>query len=89
MENKKIELQQTIQALAELSATTAALTAALKTKQEELRIRLAADNLALAQKEQSLADLQKQAAATLQGIDGIISQIDNVLENNGTGNDNN
>ena len=89
MENKKIELPQTIQALAELSATTAALTAALKTKQAELRIRLAADNLALAQKEQSLADLQKQAAATLQGIDGIISQRDNVLENNGTGNDNN
>ena len=43
----------------------------------------------LAQKEQCLAELQIKTTEALQNIDGLISQIDNILENDGTSNNNN
>ena len=89
MDNKKFELPLTTQALGELSATTAALSAALKSKKEEIRSRMAENERAAAQKSAELVLLQNKTAETLQSMDNLISQIDNVLENNGTSNNNN
>ncbi len=89
MENKNFNLPLTNQALAEFSATAARLEAALKAKQAELRTERENSRAEHAQKAQSLGNLQETAAAVLQNMDGIISQIDNVLENNGSSNNNN
>ena len=89
MESKNFELPQTTQALAELSATAAALAAAFKSKQAELKRRHEDSLTELKAKEEALAGLQTASAAALAGMDDMISQLDKVLENNGTGNHNN
>ena len=89
MENKKVELPLAANALSELSATVAAIATGLKNKQDELNNNLAKNEKKLAQKEQCLAELQIKTTEALQNIDGLISQIDNILENDGTSNNNN
>lgn len=89
MENKNFELPLTTQALAELSASTAALVSALKAKQAELDSRQTAGAAELNRKQTALAGLQKASVETLSKVEGMISQLDKVLENNGTGNHNN
>lgn len=89
MENKIFDLPLTNQALAEFSATAAKLEAALKIRQEEQRQIQENNRLEIEQKSQALAELQQSTSQVLQNMNGIISQLDNVLENNGTSNDNN
>ncbi len=89
MENKNFELPLTTQALAELSASTAALVSALKAKQAELDSRQTVGAAELNRKQTALAGLQKASVETLSKVEGMISQLDKVLENDGTGNHNN
>lgn len=89
MENKNFELPLTTQALAELSASTAVLVSALKAKQAELDSRQTAGAVKLNRNQAALAGLQKASVETLSKVEGMISQLDKVLENDGTGNHNN
>lgn len=89
MEAKKNELAETQDALAELSEALVALGASVSAKKNELRAQKKQDSLLLKDKENRLEILKTSSVNVLHGIDRIITQLDKVLENNGTGHNNN
>ena len=89
MENNFFELTQTNQALSALSADIASLATSIKAKKELLKKQYQNCESALLAKEQSLEELQLASAEVLADLDGVISQLEKVLEDNGSGNNNN
>ena len=67
----------------------AALGAAVEAKKEELAATAKQQAAEIAKKETKLALLKESSAKVIGQIDGIIGKLDNILENNGSGNDNN
>ena len=67
----------------------AALGAAVAAKKEELAATAKQQAEEIAKKETKLALLKDSSTKVIGQIDGIIGKLDNILENNGSGNDNN
>lgn len=88
MTEKKFELPQTNDALAELSDTLVNLNNVLAAKNELKNAEKQNDAL-LKSRERQLALLKEASENVLGNIDEMIVKLDKVLENNGTGNDNN
>ena len=63
--------------------------AAVEAKKEELAATAKQQAAEIAKKETKLALLKESSAKVIGQIDGIIGKLDNILENNGSGNDNN
>lgn len=89
MDNNFFQLPETTKALAELSTCIVKLTSGFKAEREKLL----AENLKckndLEQKEDALNNLQTKSSAIIDNLDNIISQLDKVLEKNGSSNNNN
>lgn len=89
MDNKFFALPQTTQALSEMSATLAVLSAAVQNASRRGQTAAAAAQAEIAAKAEALENLRQSSATTLDSLTQIIAQIDNMLENNGTGNHHN
>lgn len=89
MTEKKFELPQTNDALAELSDTLVNLNNVLAAKKNELKNAEKQNDALLKSRERQLALLKEASENVLGNIDEMIVKLDKVLENNGTGNDNN
>lgn len=89
MTEKKFELPQTNDALAELSDTLVNLNNVLAAKKNELKNIEKQNDALLKSREKQLALLKEASENVLGNIDKMIVKLDKVLENNGTGNDNN
>lgn len=89
MTEKKFELPQTNDALAELSDTLVNLNNVLAAKKNELKNVEKQNDALLKSREKQLALLKEASENVLGNIDEMIVKLDKVLENNGTGNDNN
>ncbi len=89
MTEKKFELPQTNDALAELSDTLVNLNNVLAAKKNELKNVEKQNDALLKSREKKLALLKEASENVLGNIDEMIVKLDKVLENNGTGNDNN
>lgn len=72
-----------------LTEALAALGAAVAAKKEELAATAKQQAEEIAKKETKLALLKDSSTKVIGQIDGIIGKLDNILENNGSGNDNN
>ena len=86
MDAKNSELTKTADAIAALTEALAALGAAVAAKKEELAATAKQQAEEIAKKETKLALLKDSSTKVIGQIDGIL---DNILENNGSGNDNN
>lgn len=89
MTEKKFELPQTNDALAELSDTLVNLNNVLAAKKNELKNTEKQNDALLRSREKQLELLKEASENVLGNIDEMIVKLDKVLENNGTGNDNN
>lgn len=89
MTEKKFELPQTNDALAELSDTLVNLNNVLAAKKNGLKNAEKQNDALLKSREKQLALLKEASENVLGNIDKMIVKLDKVLENNGTGNDNN
>lgn len=89
MTEKKFELPQTNDALAELSDTLVNLNNVLAAKKNELKNVEKQNDALLKSREKQLVLLKEASENVLGNIDEMIVKLDKVLENNGTGNDNN
>ena len=89
MEDKKIELTATSQAIADLSEAIANLNAAVTAKKNDLKAEKKQTQAVLKEREAKLAFLKETSGRIMQNIDGIISKLDKVLESNGTSHNNN
>lgn len=88
-EPQKIDLTQTNDALAELSAALQRLNEKLETKKKEIIQKTAGKADKIKQLEQKSAFLKQAAETTLLNMDSLINHLDKVLENNGTSHNNN
>ena len=89
MDAKNLEMTETADAIANLTEALARLSAAVVAKKDELTEGKKFHNAQLEKKETALLLLKESSASVIGKIDGIIGKIDNVLENNGSGNNNN
>ncbi len=89
MDCKKNDFPQTSNAIAELSASIAKLAGDFKLKKDSLQKQYSQDKAALAAKEAALVDLQCSSATIVEQLGSIISQLDKVLDKDGTRNCNN
>ena len=87
MDAKNSEMTKTADAIAALTEALAG--AAVEAKKEELAATAKQQAAEIAKKETKLALLKESSAKVIGQIDGIIGKLDNILENNGSGNDNN
>lgn len=88
MTDNIFDFARTSQALGSLSETVIRLDAALKNKRQRIADTLQEQRLRLQDKDKRLEELRAASANVLDNIDGIIGRLDEILENNGTGNDN-
>ena len=88
MEAKKIEFTETNNALAELSEALVNLNVSVSAKKNELKTQSKQQENILKDRESRLQILTTSSENILHNIDNIISQLDKVLENDGTGNNN-
>ena len=89
MDDKIFDLPQTNQAISAMSADIANLLVSINTKKEQLRKKEQEYQETIKSKDITLSELQVSAEAALNTVDGVISQIDGMLKNDGSGNDNN
>lgn len=89
MEAKNIDLIKTGNAIADLNEALLKLNTTISTKQDELKKKSLSNDLALREKEKSLELLKNSSEQIINQIDGVITKLDKVLENNGSSNDNN
>lgn len=89
MDTKNSEMTKTADAIAALTEALAALGAAVAAKKEELAATAKQQAEEIAKKETKLALLKDSSTKVIGQIGGIIGKLDNILENNGSGNDNN
>ena len=89
MDDKIFDLPQTNQAISAMSADIANLLVSINTKKEQLRKKEQEYQETINNKDFALNELQVSAEAALDTVSNVISQIDGMLENDGSGNDNN
>lgn len=89
MDNNFFEFPETTKALAELSADIVKITSALKAENEKLSIENNKHVETIAQKDSNLLKLQQSSLEVISDLDGLISQLDTVLDKNGASNNNN
>ena len=89
MDDKIFELPQTNQAISAMSPDIATLLVSINAKKEQLRKKEQEYQETIKSKDITLSELQVSAEAALNTVDGVISQIDGMLKNDGSGNDNN
>ena len=89
MDDKIFELPQTNQTISAMSADIATLLVSINAKKEQLRKKEQEYQETIKSKDIALSELQVSAEAALNTVDGVISQIYGMLENDGSGNDNN
>lgn len=89
MENKIFEFPQTSQAISALSADIVKLVSALKTQRINTESTIKQYEASLKAKDDTLATLQQSSSSILVGFDNVISQLNKVLEKDGTSNNNN
>lgn len=89
MENKIFEFPQTSQAISALSADIVKIISALKTQRVDTESMVKQYKNTLQKKDKTLEALQQSSSEILNNLDGIISQLDKVLEENGSSNNNN
>ncbi len=89
MENKKADLSKSYEALTAAGNALAALESVLEAKAGQIRKRTEDDARAFRQKEEELDQLKISSAQALRHMEEIISKINNVLEQNGSGNSHN
>ncbi len=89
MENKIFEFPQTSQAISALSADIVKVISALKAQRVDAETTMQQYKNSLKEKDNALEALQQSSVAILENLDGVISQLDKVLEKDGTSNNNN
>ena len=89
MDNNFFQFQETTKALAELSADIIKFTSDFKAIKENLTLTYQEQKNALEQKNNSLNSLQIKSSEVISNLDSIISQLNKVLEKNGSRNNNN
>ena len=89
MDDKIFELPQTNQAISAMSADIASLLVSINAKKEQLRKREQEYQETINNKDINLNELQVSAEAALCTVNDVIYQIDGMLENDGSSNDNN
>ncbi|MBE6453142.1 MAG: hypothetical protein E7012_06615 [Alphaproteobacteria bacterium] len=89
MDNKFFDFPETTKALAELSADIVKITSALKTENEKLVLKNNQCVDELTRKEENLLKLQQTSLGVIENIDIMITQLDKVLDKNGSSNNNN
>lgn len=89
MTDNIFEFAKTNQALGNLSETIIRLDAALKSKQQQISGSRQEQKSLLEKREAQLENLRATSADVLENIDSLINSLDNVLENNGSGNNHN
>ena len=86
MDNKFFDFPETTKALAELSADIVKITSALKTENEKLVLKNNQCVDELTRKEENLLKLQQTSLGVIENIDIMITQLDKVLDKNGSSN---
>lgn len=88
-ESKKVNLSKSIDACNQLSNALVMLETALDQKKKSLDEAKADFNKQLADKEASFESLKLSAAQALASMEDIINKLNNVLDKDGSGNNNN
>ena len=88
-ESKKVNLSKSIDACNQLSNALVMLETALDQKQKSLDEAKADFNKQLADKEAAFESLKLSAAQALASMENIINKLNNVLDKDGSGNNNN
>lgn len=88
-ESKKVNLSKSIDACNQLSNALVMLETALDQKQKSLDEAKADFNKQLADKEAAFESLKLSAAQALASMEDIINKLNNVLDKDGSGNNNN
>ena len=88
-ESKKVNLSKSIDACNQLSNALVMLETALDQKQKSLDVAKADFNKQLADKEAAFESLKLSAAQALASMEDIINKLNNVLDKDGSGNNNN
>ena len=88
-ESKKVNLSKSIDACNQLSNALVMLRAALDQKKKSLDEAKADFNKQLADKEAAFESLKLSAAQALASMEDIINKLNNVLDKDGSGNNNN
>ena len=89
MDDKIFELPQTNQAVSAMSADIASLLVSINAKKEQLRKKEHEYQETINNKNIALNELQVSAENALCTVNDVIYQIDGMLENDGSSNDNN
>lgn len=89
MTDNIFEFAKTNQALGNLSETIIRLDAALKSKKQQISSSRQEQKALLEKRESQLENLRTASADVIENIDAIINSLDNVLENDGSGNNHN
>ena len=88
-ESKKVNLSKSIDACNQLSNALVMLETALDQKKKSLDVAKADFNKQLADKEAAFESLKLSAAQALASMEDIINKLNNVLDKDGSGNNNN
>ena len=89
MTDNIFEFAKTNQALGNLSETIIRLDTALKSKKQQIAGSRQEQKALLEKRETQLENLRTASVGVIENIDAIINSLDNVLENNGSGNNHN
>lgn len=89
MDNKIFQFPETIKALAELSADIVKLTSNFKIEKNSMTEAQKKCAEELNVKNSKLCNLQNASSGIISNLDNLISQLDNMLEKNGSSNNNN
>ncbi len=89
MDGKNFDFANTTQALAELSSCLAKLNANIENKKNELQEQRKQNLSLITEREEQLEILKNSSRDVIQNIDNIINRLDNVLQENGSSNNNN
>lgn len=89
MTDNIFEFAKTNQALGNLSETVIRLDAALKSKKQQISSSRQEQKALLEKRESQLENLRTASADVIENIDALINSLDNVLENDGSGNNHN
>ena len=89
MDEKKIVLPLTDEALAELNNMAGALENAVEAAQKTAGLKAEACLAQIAEKDKKISELKEASLKALQGMDAVINKLNSVLEQDGSGNNNN
>ena len=89
MDEKKIDLPLTAEALVELNNLIVSIENTLDEAQKKVMQNAEANALACAQKDKEINALKESSLKALQGMESVINKLNSVLEQDGSSNNNN